>query len=93
MILVKLHESKVSELLTLCDENLIGKKMNNLTISEEFYKGTQHSEKDLLKLVKENYNINAIGKESIEFLLQHNIMEKENIVIIDGIPHTQVFSL
>jgi len=97
MILVKLHKTKDSEILAIADSELIGKKIENKKISievtERFYKGDKLPEEKIIALIKGSRNINIIGKESIEFALKHNLIEKSSIIKIKNIPHVQIFSL
>lgn len=92
MILIKIHSSEHTEILTLCDSDLIGEKLFNITISKAFYEGEKYEEK-YLKVLKEAQNINALGKESIELLLKHKIITEEDIKYYDKIPHVQLFSI
>ena len=90
MILVKIHTSGDSAILCLCDKDLIGKTIGHIKISKNFYEGEEKPEQELLDLIQESNNINAIGQESIDFLLKHKIINKEDIIFIEKIPHIQI---
>ena len=92
MILINFHSTEHTEIITLCDSDLIGKKLFNITISKAFYGINEYKEK-YLKVLKEAQNINALGKESIELLLKHKIITKEDVKYYDDIPHVQIFSI
>ncbi|MAG47772.1 hypothetical protein CL617_04140 [archaeon] len=92
MILVKIHKSQDKEIISLCDKDLIGKTLQDgeihLEVSESFYKGDEiKDEKELLDLLEKCPNINILGKESVEFAIKNNIIEKSNIIKIKGVPY------
>ena len=93
-MLAKLHISSEREIVSICDENLIGKKFETedlqIDVTERFYKGEKVDEKQLLAIVKDVNSINAVGKDSIKFLLDNKFIEKENIIKIGNIPHAIV---
>ena len=97
MILVKIHRSINSQVLCLCDSDLIGKRLRQgnkqLEITERFYKGEETPKTALLSLIKISNNINIIGKESIEFAVRNKLIDKSSIIKIQGIPHAQIFRL
>jgi len=90
MILVKIHQGVVA----VCDKDLIGKTVSDedseIEVTERFYGGEEKSEEELLKILQDAQNVNILGKESIEFLLEHKLISKENIIYIGDVPHTQI---
>ena len=90
MILLKLHKNENSEVVSLCDSNLIGKTFEegklHIEISERFYKGEELSKEKILLILKNCSNANIVGKESIKLALDSSIIEKESIIKIKKIP-------
>jgi len=95
MILVKIHNSGTSEVICLCDSDLLGKKFSQdnmqLNITERFYKRVEMPENKMFSLMKTSRNLNIVGKESIAFALKHHFITKESVITIKKIPHAQVF--
>ena len=91
MMIVKIHKSERRNIVSICDEELIGKKFEEdsmqLDVSEIFYRGERMSDKDVLNTVREADSLNIVGKNSIRFALKNNLIEKENIIRIKKIPH------
>jgi len=91
MILAKIHKAENRKVISLCDENLVGQKMEDgylqLDISETFYKGEQLDEEILLKEIEDATSLNIIGEESIKFTLNHQLINENNILRIKNIPH------
>lgn len=97
MILISMHHSGPNKfVVALCDENLIGKTLEDkeikLVVAERFYKGEKKSEKEIEEILKHSSNINFLGKESIDFGIRLGIIGKENVIKISGVPHAQFTS-
>ncbi len=91
MMIVKTHKAERRNIVSICDEELIGKKFEEnsmqLDVSEFFYRGKSMSDKDALDTIREADSLNIVGKNSIRFALKNNLIEKENIIRIKKIPH------
>ncbi len=94
---VKTHQSEDSVVTAICDENLIGKTFSEdgreIIISERFYGGDKKSEEEVTEILKNASNLNLIGEETINLSLKLNIITKDSIMLIDKIPHAQVFEI
>jgi len=94
---VKVHKDGLVQVLAVCDEDIIGKTIEDekikIEVSERFYKGQAIDEKKCLKMMKEFGNINMIGKKCVKLALDNGIIEKDNIILINKIPHAQLISL
>jgi hypothetical protein len=93
-MLVKKHFSGKKLVLAVCDSNIIGKKFVGgkriLDLSSEFYKGEEMAEEDLLALTKRCYIINAVGKDTIKFLIKNKLIEQSAVLKISNMPYTQI---
>ena len=97
MIYLKRNINQGSEVIAICDADLLGKKFseNNLVldINERFYKGELLSNEEIIEILSNARYINLVGKESINLALKSGIIEKENIIKIKNIPHALVFEI
>ena len=77
--------------MSICDGNLIGKTFEEgkkiLNVSKGFYHGEPMFEKDILNLIKENALLNIVGEESVNFALRNELIEKDGVKKIKGIPY------
>lgn len=93
---VKIHKDGGFKVLAICDEDLIGKTLDDgkicIEVSERFYKGHKESDKEVIKLMKIAENINMIGKKCVKLALDNGIIDKESLIIVKGVPHAQVIS-
>lgn len=92
MIYAKFHEDVVA----LCDADLIGKEFEEgkkyLHVSELFYKGTIITAKEVVEILQGASNLNLVGKKVIGVALEKGFITKEHILIIQGVPHGQIYS-
>ena len=93
MILVKVHQDqrrKERQVFAICDANLIGKTIQDgdhkIEITERFYKGIEFSKKEIIDFMRESSNLNIVGKESIQLAIDNDILDKDTIKKIKGIP-------
>lgn len=81
-------------ILAACDEDLLGKKIEEdtfvLDLSSDFFNGTKLSDIEFLKLAKNAYMTNAVGKKVIELLLENAYITKTSLRYVKKIPHTQI---
>ena len=84
-----------SLMLAICDDDLIGKKIENettcLNLDSEFYKGKALNKKEVGVLIKEARIINVVGEKSIDLLHQKKLVKK--ISYVKKIPYAQITNL
>lgn len=94
---VKIHITGDRTIIAICDEELINKTFSQgklmLEISERFYKGEVIEDEKILELMKKSSNLNIVGKKAINLAIKNKIIDKENVVLIQNIPHAQVYEL
>ncbi|MBS3144802.1 DUF424 family protein [Candidatus Woesearchaeota archaeon] len=92
----KVHKGQHSDVLAVCDENILGKTFEEgkycITISEHFYKGQKGTALTITPLLRDIPNVNLIGKEAVALGLKVEIITKENIIVIAGVPHAQAYA-
>jgi|TARA_B100001971_G_C17875651_1_gene375480 hypothetical protein len=93
-MIVKKHLNEGRLVLAICDNNLIGKKIEEgklqLDLTSEFYKGEDMSEEELKTIIKKAYMINVVGKKIIDFLIKNKNIDIDDIIFIKKVPHAQV---
>lgn len=90
-VFMKVHRAGDREVVAVCDCNLVGKcfkeKNLKLDVSERFYKGDVASQEEVINVIKDAHTVNLVGKTSVDLGLKANIVFKENILKIKGVPH------
>jgi uncharacterized protein len=97
MILTKLHRGRGKVILAMCDKEIIGKKFTEgsleLDLTGNFYKGDETKSEEIKKRLQCSDIVNVAGEKSVKFAVEEGIVDKENIITIQKIPHAQVLFL
>jgi len=93
-MIVKIHKKDCRTVVAVCDNDLLGRKIEEndlqLDLSSDFYKGTDYSDKVLVRDIMRNADVlNVVGKISVALALEEGIIDKNHIIIVDGVPHAQ----
>jgi len=93
----KIFNAKYEIVVAICDEELIDKSINvrnfEVKISKYFYGERLVDENIALKLMKGATIGNLIGKNIVGLAEKNGFIAKENIILINGIPHGQFVKL
>lgn len=92
-MLVKHHAKDGRDIVAVCDKELIDKKFEEngkqLDLTSEFYKGDEKEETEIGDIIRNADIINLVGKRAVDLGLAEEVISKENVIIINGIPHAQ----
>ena len=97
MFSARLIRHKDSNMLNICDNELLGKTLNRdnfrLKISEEYYSEKVVEKEEARDLLLKSDNINMVGKEIIDLSVNMGIGSHEGVKVIDGVPFLIVFKM
>ena len=97
MFSARLIRHKDSNMLNICDKDLLGKILNRdnfrLKISEEYYAEKIVEKEEARDLLQKSHNINMVGKEIIDLSVNIGIGSHEGVKVIDGVPFLIVFKM
>ncbi len=100
MIYVKLHDSENGILLAMCDEELIGRVIEdgdvyiNIRDYSEFYKGSLISAKEVQALIPDKlHSANIIGDEAVSVAIKHSIIKRENVKVASGVRYAHAYRI
>lgn len=89
-VYLKIHHNNEIETVACCDEPLLKKvfKEGNLRIeiTEQFFSGTLLNINDAIEILMHAKYFNIVGKNIIEKAISHNIIPKEGVQTIGGVP-------
>lgn len=92
-MIVKVHNTPNGRMLAICDSDLLGKVFDEgdlqLNLSSQFYQGQEKAAPEIEMLLKDCYMVNVVGKEAVSFLVELEMVDKDNILTIAGIPYAQ----
>ena len=93
-VLIKIHEN-YRKVVAVCDSGLVGKTFEEgklqLKVNEFFYNGKEYDEAKALKILEnarqDDACFNFVGQNSINLGVKLGIIDKNGVLLIDGIPH------
>jgi hypothetical protein len=94
MIRVKVHKRGSDILIAACDEGLLGRLLKDgelrLDVSTEFYGGDQGEEDMLLSRLSAATMANLVGEEVCRIAAEHDFIDPDCVIRIEGVPHAQM---
>ncbi len=95
MIYIKVHQARYWRTsIALCDAELLGKEFEegkmHMQVHRQFYEGHVASKEEIIQSTKTAYMLNAVGKKAIDLLVKENLIEKDSVQWIAGIPFVQI---
>ncbi|NLX47030.1 MAG: DUF424 family protein [Euryarchaeota archaeon] len=93
-IRVKVHKRGGDVLIAACDSGLVGRKLVDgelrLEVSDEFYGGDRGGEEMLLNRLSLATMANLVGEEVCRIAAEHDFIDRECVMTIEGVPHAQM---
>jgi len=83
-------------LVIVCDSELLGKKFKQgklrLDVKESFYRGTEANIKECIAALRKATIANLVGS-IVGHAVKAGIIERENVLRIQNVPHAQLISI
>lgn len=83
-------------LVIVCDSELLGKKFKQgklrLDVKESFYRGTEANVKECIAALRKATIANLVGS-IVGHAVKAGIIERENVLRIQNVPHAQLVSI
>ncbi|MBI4399323.1 DUF424 domain-containing protein [Candidatus Micrarchaeota archaeon] len=92
-------EEKKEKLVAICDKDLLGKKLKegdivlDLEKYQNFYKGNIATEREIITALKGATSINIVGIRSLEAAKKAGITTGEEAILINRVPHLQIYRI
>ena len=82
-------------IMIITDPDIIGKKFETkklqLDLTKEFYEGTEKTKEEIKIRLKKAYVVHLTGKRAVALGVEIGIVDSERILIVDGVPHAEVW--
>ena len=96
-MIAKIHEKEKGFILAVCDNELLGKKFSEgekqLDLSSDFYKGDDLTDEEVADLMRNADIINLAGQKSVALAIKEELLNSDEVIYIEGIPHAEVILL
>ena len=92
-VLVRIHKKEGRTIIAVCDKDQAGQLLEEgnkqLDLTSDFYKGVEMPKDELGDLLRNADGVNLVGKESVKLGLNEGIIEKEQVMLVKGVPYAQ----
>jgi len=93
-VYVKVHRVGKDIVVAICDEDLLGRVLEEgevrFEIKEDFYRGELMDVKKALEIIETGTIVNLVGKTIVGALAERNEVVRLAAVEIAGVPHVQL---
>lgn len=90
---MKNHVQGRERVLAVCDAELVGRSFKQgplrLTVSADFYDGFAGGADELERHLRSCTVANLVGQRSVDAAVELGFVSRDNVLVIDGIPHAQ----
>lgn len=94
---IKIYKNGEHILVAACDKEVLGKTLKHgnkvVEISRAFYEGECVSEEELQKALEEATTANLFGEKTIKCAIKCGLVDPDSVIIIDNVPHAQIFRI
>lgn len=92
---IKIYRNEGSRLVAACDKEVLGKNLKHgntvVEVSRAFYEGELVSKEELQNALEEAMTANLFGEKTIKCAIKCGLIDPDSVIMIDGVPHAQVF--
>ncbi len=93
MFWAKAFRTRYEIVVAICDENLLDKELGwrglKIKVTKSFYGEKLVDERIAIKLMEKATIGNIFGKNIVALAKKNGFITKENIILIDDVPHAQ----
>jgi uncharacterized protein len=84
-----------TQMINICDLNLIGKEINqgdfSISISKDYFYSEEITKEDAITVLESSSIINMVGKDIVDLALSLNLAKKNSVKIIENVPFLMIF--
>ncbi|AKB35206.1 hypothetical protein MSSAC_0616 [Methanosarcina siciliae C2J] len=92
---LKIYKNGGHVLIAACDKEVLGKNLKHgntvVEINRAFYGEELASEEELQKALEEATTANLFGEKTIKCAIKCGFIDPDSVIMIDCVPHAQVF--
>ena len=81
-------------LVIITDSNLIDKKFEEgklqLDLTKKFYSGEEKNKEEAIEIIKRARHLHLTGENSVSLGINLNLVDRQTILEVSGIPHAEV---
>ena len=92
---LKIYKNGEHVLVAACDREVLGKSLKHgkatREVNKAFYEGENVSEEQLQNALEGATTANLFGEKTIRCAIKCRLIDPDSVIMIDGVPHAQIF--
>ena len=94
---LKIYKNRENVLVAACDKEVLGKTLKQgntvVEINRAFYEGEYVSDEELQDALQKATTANLFGEKTIKCAVKCGFIDPDSVIMIDGVPHAQIFRI
>ena len=94
---LKIYKNRENVLVAACDKEVLGKTLKQgntvVEINRAFYEGEYVSDEELQNALQKATTANLFGEKTIKCAVKCGFIDPDSVIMIDGVPHAQIFRI
>ncbi len=94
---LKIYKKRENVLVAACDKEVLGKTLKQgntvVEINRAFYEGEYVSDEELQNALQKATTANLFGEKTIKCAVKCGFIDPDSVIMIDGVPHAQIFRI
>lgn len=96
---LKIHENSDRRIVAVCDKELLGRVLEegnvyiDLDKYRSFYAGELAGEEEVKKSLGDFHSANLVGKKAVHVGIEMGLVNEDDIIYVNKVPHTQIYKI
>lgn len=94
---LKIYKNGGHVLVAACDKEVLGKTLKHgntvVEVSRAFYEGEYVSDEELQKALEKATTANLFGEKTVKCAIKCGLIDPDSVIMIDNVPHAQIFRI
>lgn len=91
---VRSYKTEQGLMVAVCDSNLLGETFKEgeirIEVTESFYGGDKTTTEEAKTELDSAVIANLVGEKSVNLGIEIGLIDEENVLYVDGVPHAQM---
>lgn len=88
------YDTEQGLLVAVCDEDLVGRTFREgevrLEVSKDFYGDATAAWEEVVEGLRDAAIANLVGEGAVEAGVEADVVDTDNVLYVDGVPHAQM---
>lgn len=91
---LRTYDTEQGLLVAVCDDDLVGMTFRDgdvrLEVTEDFYGDSTAPPEEVEELLRDASIANLVGEHAVDVGVEAEVVNRDNVLVVDGVPHAQM---